>query len=123
MSDSLQGNIPELEDEDFKQFEEQFVIVVANRTTSGKQLPITGTLQTVLFDEKPEIEIKVQLKDALDVIEAGDQVFEFFDLHHGERIVKMMGPFTVKAARIQDLNPTSQMCVLALQLKRIVAGR
>ena len=32
--------------------------------------------------------------------------------------VEMIGPFTIKAARIQEINPMNQTCVLALQLQR-----
>jgi hypothetical protein len=58
------------------------------------------------------------MKDAFDLIEAGNVRFASFELHHGERIVRMPGPFTVKAARLDEFMVLEQMCTLGVHLKR-----
>lgn len=120
MSDELHGNVPALEDESGEaDITSNFVMVVAARRVGAEQQPVTGALRTVLFDPtQPEIEIRVEMKDAFDIIEANNQVFDKFDLHHGERIVPMAGPFVVKAARIQDIDVVNQVCTLGLLLDR-----
>lgn len=95
-----------------------FVIVIADRVTAGAEKPIVGVLRTVLFDQEPEIEFKVMLSEAFSVINSNHQYFKSFELQNGEDKINMPGPFVVKAARIQEVDPKDQMCVLALSLKR-----
>ncbi len=71
MSESLKGVLPgEGEDDFIAAAQEQYVHVIADRRIAGQQLPIAGLLRTVLFDEKPEIEFKVALVDALETVKA-----------------------------------------------------
>ena len=120
MSDALRGQLPELESEMAEHMQGQYVHVVADRRIGGQQLPLAGLLRTVLFDTSPEIEFKVELAEALATVKANDLSFGSFELQHGEETtLQMPGPFTVKAARIQEIDPMTQTCVLALQLQRV----
>ena len=122
MSNALKGQVPELESEMVEQMQGQYVHVVADRRIGGQQLPLAGLLRTVLFDTSPEIEIKVELIEAIRTVKANDLVFGGFELQHGEEEdggLSMPGPFSVKAARIQEIDPATQTCVLALQLQRV----
>lgn len=120
MSDALKGQLPELESEIADQLHGQYVHVVADRRIGGQQLPLAGLLRTVLFDTHPEIEFKVELSEALATVKANDLSFEGFELQHGEETtLNIPGPFAVKAARLQEIDPTTQTCVLALQLHRV----
>lgn len=120
MSDVLKDTLPELDEGQINLLSEQYVHVVAERIVGQKLEPITGILSSALFAAvNPEIEFKVLLKEAFDVIEASDQTFNGFQLQHGTRNIDMTGPFTVKAARVQDIDPELQTCVLALQLERL----
>jgi hypothetical protein len=119
MSDALKGRLPELESEMVDQLQGQYVHVIADRHIGTQHLPLTGLLRTVLFDVHPEIEFKVELAEALATVRANELRFEKFELQHGEETtLEMPGPFTVKAARIQEIDPLTQTCVLALQLQR-----
>jgi hypothetical protein len=118
-SKELVGQIPDAQiDDELERLASGMIMVVADRIVDGKQLPITGVLSSVLFDNKPEIEIKMNTDDAFDVIEAQKQHFNTFELHKNERVVELKGPFLVTAARIQDIDSKTSMCVLALQLER-----
>lgn len=120
MSEALRGQLPELESEMAEQLRGQYVHVLAARRVGGQQLPLVGLLRTVLFDTHPEIEFKVELSEALATVKANDLSFDGFELQHGEETtLDIPGPFTVKAARIQEIDPATQTCVLALQLQRV----
>jgi len=120
MSDVLKGQLPELESDAIDELQDQYVHVIADRFMNGHQQPLAGLLRTVLFDQSPEIEIKIELSEALKTVRANDLRFDSFELQHGEKeTVIMPGPFTVKAARIQEIEPATQTCVLALHLQRI----
>lgn len=118
VSDALRDQLPD----DFESTglpEDQFVVVVAVRNDGSENPIITGVLRTVLFDVEPEIEFKVLLSDSFDIIQAQRLGFEKFELHYGKRMIELVGPFTVKAARIQDIDVVNQMCVLALHMQRV----
>lgn len=119
MSDTLKDQVADVDPAALEELSAKYVHVVAHRVVAGQQLPITGIMLSTLFDAKPEVELKVLVDDALDVIEAQDQHFDGFELHHGERIVPLKGPFKVVAARIQEVDVKTQMCVLLLQLERM----
>ena len=141
MSDILKGNVPELEndatsaptvpqppeldDEEeavIKQLQKQHVHVIIDRG-AGIQ-PIVGLLYSVLFDARPELEFRVSLDQALGLGKALslDDVFTEFQqiiLQHGDKdAVIVRGPFKVKAARLQEIDPTAQTCVLHCLLER-----
>ncbi len=78
MSNALKGQVPELESEMVEQMQGQYVPVVADRRIGGQQLPLAGLLRTVLFDTSPEIEIKVELIEAIRAVKANDLVFGGF---------------------------------------------
>lgn len=119
-SKELVDQIPDAQiDDELERLASGMIMVVADRIVGKKQAPITGVLSSVLFDVKPEIEIKVNTDDAFDVVEAQEQHFNTFELHKEERIVSLKGPFLVTAARIQEIDPKTSMCVLALQLERL----
>ncbi len=119
MSDTLRGQVLDLDNaDDVDDLAHRYVTVVAARRLAGQLNPMTGILRTVLFDIEPEIEFRVELSDAFDLVQADKQTFDCFELHHGTRIVNLVGPFTAKAARIQEIDVRDQMCVIALHLNR-----
>jgi hypothetical protein len=119
MSDVLKGTIPELEDEIAKDpISGKHVIAIAHRVVAGKADGLVGILRGVLFGKDPEIAFRIELNDAMDIVDAPQLHFNGFEFHHGERIIKMPGPFLVEAARIDDISAQDQMCTLSLHLKR-----
>lgn len=122
MSDVLKGSIPDIEDDvpDAGQQGTQHVVVIAAKRAANKPepTPIVGILRGVMFGVDPQVEFRVQLSDALDIIEQPNVSFDGFELHHGERIIKMPGPFLITAARIDEIIVQDQMCTLGLHLKK-----
>jgi hypothetical protein len=115
ISDALRGELPELGE----QLEHAVVYVTGMKRGTGV---VEGVLRSVLFDgTKPEIEIRTHLDVAFNVVEATDLVFEAFHMKHLTRETTLKGPFTVNAARIQEIEPGLEavLCTLALSLQRI----
>src|SRR5271165_4679128 len=121
MSDVLRGQVPELEGEQ-RQIEElqaKHVLVVAEKATAVKTEGLVGILRGVLLGPEPEIEFRCDLKEALAILKANQLSFVKFELHYGDDvIVPIPGPFNVKAARIDEISPTDELCTLGLHLVR-----
>lgn len=121
MSDVLRGHIPALEDAAIAETANaasQHVIVVAERLHGGGSTSIVGVLRGVLLGPEPEIEFRCEIKESFDIVEAPGPAFNRFELHHGERVVNVVGPFDVKAARIDEISVNDQLCTLGLHLVR-----
>jgi len=123
MSDTLKGTVPEFESDTVSEMRDKYIHVVADRRISGQQVPLVGLLRTVMFGESPEVEMKVEISDAIATIKAEQLFFEVFTFQHGDDDLLLPGPFTVSAARIQEIDPITQTCILALGLQRIVKKR
>lgn len=122
MSESLRGQIPELEDEHpVDILRGKHVIVVTEKIVAGKSEGMVGILRGVLLGSDPEIELRCELKEALGILKADSLSFTRFELHHGEEtVVPIPGPFTVKAARLDEVDVVEQVCTLGLHLQRQV---
>lgn len=110
--------VPDLELEIPELLESSFVQVLAGRSMSGASAPLVGTLHSISLDVQPEIGMKVEISEALSTIRATELAFSGFDLVHDGTNTSIPGPFTVKAARVSDIDVVNQMCVLHLQLLR-----
>lgn len=120
MSEALRGQVPELEGE--AQVPAELVLnavtVVAEKRIGDKVTAMVGVLRGVLLGSEPEIEFRCALDEALDVLEASQLSFGGFELHRGDRVVQIKGPFLVKAARLDEIVPGDQLCTLGLHLAR-----
>lgn len=123
MSDVLKDKLPEHESDAVDELQEKYVHVVADRYISGKQSPMAGLLVAVLFDTIREVEMRVELAEALLTVKADAVMFAGFELQHGDLTVPIPGPFLVKAARIQDIDVLNQTCVLSMQLQQVNGQR
>lgn len=121
MSETLKGQLPGLDGDDpLVQFAGQAVYVIIDRRIGGQPLPLSGVLSSILFGAEPEVEVHVELSEALVTVKADNVQIVAIELHHGEETtVPVPGPFTVKAARIDDIDVATQSCILALQLQRV----
>jgi O-succinylbenzoate synthase len=118
MSDVLKGQVPDFDEEVVEQLNGKHVILVAEVHVGAKTQGVTGLLRGVMFGANPEVEFRLDLEEALSIIEAQGLSFGKFELHHGERIVALPGPFVVVQARIDDISAQDQLCTMWLQLKR-----
>lgn len=117
MSESLRGTVPELEGEGIDPAT-QFVIAIGHRKVGNKEEALVGSLVGVLYDQKPEVEMRVTIDEAIAVIKAESLSFDKFEFHYGDKDFELVGPFTVAAARMQEFDVRTQMCVLMLSLQR-----
>jgi hypothetical protein len=117
MSEALRGQVPELEGE-AETLQQEAVIASAMVQIGGKKTAIVGVVRFFLLGAEPELGFKVQLDDAFEVASAEQLQFLGFEVHHGERVLKVPGPFIIKDALVDEIDPASQLCVLSLGLKR-----
>jgi len=121
-SESLRERLPDIEDggDPFDQIAGQAVYVVIDRRIANQKKPLSGVLRSVLFGSEPELEVMVELSEALATVKAEQLEFFGIELHHGEEMtVPMPGPWTIKAARIDDIDVVRQSCILGVQLTRV----
>jgi len=121
MSDVLRGQVPDLDEQieaNTQDLARKHVLVVAEKTVGAHVSGIVGILRGALLGPEPEIEFRCQINEALDIIEASSLVFNKFELHHDERVLSVPGPFTVKAAKIDEISAQDQLCTLGLHLSR-----
>jgi hypothetical protein len=124
MSDVLRGRVPEdLEDEAVATaadtLQGSVISVIANvQVGRGVTTPVCGILRSVLFENEPELEFRLTLDDALAMVSTEGLQFLGFELHYGDKQIKSPGPYTIKGARIDDIDAANGLCVLSLGLKR-----
>lgn len=122
MSEALRGRLPdEYEDESMQPTVAEGVTAIVRITAGVKEkMTLVGAFRSALFEKEPEIEFRVHLDEALDLVSAKDPEVDGFEIHKGERVVKVDGPFLLKGTRIDEVAPGSDMCLLALGLKRVM---
>lgn len=119
MSDVLKGRVAELDArDDVSELMDDHVMVVAERVIKGAIDTMTGILRGVMFGIEPELEMRVDIKQAMEVVKAEDLSFKGFRLEHGDSVVEVPGPFVVKACRFDEISAEDQLCTLGLHLKK-----
>lgn len=118
MSEALRGQVPELEGEERPdELSGKHVVVAAEMRTGGQKKGLVGILRGVHLGAETEIEFRIDLTEALDIIKAPALSFGGFELHHEEKtVVAIPGPFVVKACRIDEIDPAAQLCTIGLHL-------
>ncbi len=121
MSEVLRGQVPDLEGEPqvTPELLNKTVTVVAELRIGDKTTAMIGVLRGVQLGTEVEIEFRCDLTEALDVLEAKQLSFGKIELHHGERIVPIVGPFVVKGARLDEITFDDPLCTLGLHLARL----
>ena len=118
MSQALRGQVPILDGESLPNAIDQHVVVIVERVIGGASVPLVGVLRGVLLGPEPELELRCELKEALDLLEAPNLSIGRFELHHGQRVLNVPGPFAVKAARLDEIVPEDQLCALGMHLTK-----
>ena len=123
MSEALKGRLPaELEDEAAETLGNQAISAVIKLKIGDKSTAVIGILRSVLFEKEPELEARVALDDAFNIVSSQNVTFLGFELHYGEKaVVKVDGPFVVKGVRLDEVDALNQLCLLSLGLKRPAA--
>lgn len=123
MSEALRGQVSEEIENEASAIEQNIVTTIVQVQIAAKKTAIVGILRSVLVENEPELEFKVQLDEALALVEAyrplTEKIVVFgFELHHGERVIQVEGPFAIKGARVDEISPNDGMCILSLGLRR-----
>lgn len=120
MSEVLKGQLPELEGmHPVDQANVQHVVVIAEKIVGDTVQGMVGILRGILLGLDPEIEFRADLKESLEILKANNLKFTRFELHYGEDVlIPIVGPFIVKAARIDEISPVDHLCTLGLHLSR-----
>ena len=118
MSDVLKDRLPQLEDDVLEPIQGKHVLAVGHMVSGNETKGVTGILRGVIFGAVPEVEFRLDLEDALGIVQAPQLQFSKFELHHGDKVIDMPGPFVVSMCRIDDISAQDQLCTIWLQLKR-----
>jgi len=120
MSEALRGQVPELDGEPqvAPEIINRAVTVIAEKRVGDKVTAMVGVLRGIQLGTEVEIEFRCELAEALDVLEAQQLSFGGLELHHGERVVPVKGPFVVKGARLDEIALDDPLCTLGLHLAR-----
>lgn len=120
MSEGLMGRVPELEEGHEQTFESlvQNVPTLLITLEGRNNIPMIGALRAVLADARPELEARVTVDDALDIVThvSSSLRVSSYEIHCGERVETFEGPFEVKSARMQEIDVPSQQCTLLILL-------
>lgn len=122
MSEMLRDQVPELDGEQLEEITAKHVTIIAERLVAGKSDPLIGVLRGIVTGDKPELEFRCEVSEALKVLQTKDLSFGRIELHHGEdTVVRLDGPFDVKAVRIDEILAHDQLCTLGLHLAKRTA--
>lgn len=118
MSDTLRGNVPALESDGQVQDVEadNYVFVTAEKISNHERVAVVGILRGIELGLEPQVEMRLSIVHALDIIETPGLLFGGFELKTLDRVVNIPGPFKVKSARLFDIDTLAQMCTLGLHL-------
>ena len=126
MSDVLKGHVPDMEsDSGLSEMASNYVLVILDRVINGvDNKPISGILEGFMVrSDELEVEVKITLDDALDLIEPGIEVtFNSCQLHSGERVIEHVPPhprpcYTLGGVRFSSIDYRHRMCVVILNLR------
>lgn len=117
VSDSLKDVLPE---DQLDQVDEMFISIAV--VVDPRDASLTGNLSAVEFGENPKIDVKTSLKEAFRFIghvvsnkHTGKEVNSLI-LLLGEDSISIPGPFKMSGVKIVDVDSSSKLCILAIDL-------
>jgi len=122
MSETLKGQVPELEQEAINRIEGGYVTIVLERVHATSIEPIVGILSCFQSGAEPEVDVKLTTDEGFEIVNAvlnpNAELMKFnsIQLHKGETIIELKGPYYVKNVRLSDIDPVSGMCLLVMKL-------
>lgn len=126
MSDTLKGNVPEIEGTELEEMAANYIMVVIERQLGADVTAVVGTLRSVMCDdESVELEVNTELDEALIFIRHSEQggsdinmTVAGVELHPGEDDpIRFDRCYLVTGCRLMDIDYRRAMCTLLLQLK------
>jgi len=121
MSEEIQGMVPQLEDDAFQKFEDAFIVGVLEIALDDS--PLVGNITGLAIDDNVKFDFRVSLSSAYSVITRaalGKQMTcTAYQLHLGDDTIRVPGPYTIQSPRMIDIDHSTKMCVLAVDLIKI----
>jgi len=118
MSDAIIDDV-----QDFEVMEEagrRFVMVNVTFQDGPEIFVAAGSLVSCLLDEHVEIDIKFTTDDAFYLIRKWPNLSVIeFELHKGDHVTKHDEFHRISAIRMQEINPETQMSVIAMKLCKV----
>jgi len=123
MSDSLRGQVPELEAESTAIQEESFIIVGLELYVSGSPRVFAGTAVGISNEDSViKLDAKVNISEAYDVFTlCATENVECKNCYvtHGERVLTLSGPYKLSAPKMVDFDRQTKMCTLGIDLIKL----
>lgn len=118
MSDELVGQVANLEDEELNKLISHLVLV--SMKDASTEIEISGPAAAILFSGEPEVEIKMSISSAINVMANKSNLnrIDSIKVLHDGIVASIEGEFYVDLAKILDINVDEQTCLLALGLKK-----
>lgn len=113
MSSELQGQIPDLEEQagDFGN------LAVVLCKVPGQEDAFHSVLIGVTSGDRPELEVRTDLKTALDLFKnRADITFSEIQIIHQESTIELGGPFMITDIKLHTVDQTRQSCTLKFNL-------
>ena len=120
MSDVLKGNVADVEDQ-VEQLGLMTTYVIIDRVVDNEMVPFSGTMRGIVFSDRiEEVELRIGLDDATDILEKGTFRIASVLIQVGESDIRTFkGPYYTNKIRIDEIDAPSQLCVLGLQLGQV----
>lgn len=122
MNDSLRSTFGDIDPFDVgpSKHVEGITVAIDRSVGATRAQPLVGQLTTLLMDESPEIELVSSINIAFGVVKdmgETNMVLEI-QLHHGDDVMSIVGPYEISMLRVQDINVHAQTCVIAMKLTK-----
>ena len=124
MSDSIKGQVPELESDETAKFDDGFVIVVIETKVdeASSDRLLVGSLVGFGHEDVVKIDLRVPIVDAFAVVkktmDESPMTCEGYQMHLGTEVARQTGPFKLSSPRVMDFDHANKMCTLAVDLIR-----
>lgn len=127
MSEELRGAVPELEGQvdalsrlANEMVTQNLIKVVIHRFFGEVEDSMLGVVQSFRLGVSPnEFAFTVGIDEAFKTIDRDGLSFGGFELHYGEMVKDVVGPFRVLNVIIQDIDPLKNLCTMHLIVERV----
>jgi hypothetical protein len=113
--------LPDIANEELEEIASSFASVeILFNLTRGQEMTVVGSLRSVLFDAEPELEIAVQFVEAFELASVRSDIIDISKIELQSADIKFVlgGTHVIKAWRIQEIDISTQMCVIAMSLRK-----
>lgn len=118
MSPSLQGVVPELEDE-VAQFEDSFVIALIEVVADVNSTFVGSLVGISLEEEVVKLDVRASISECYDFIfryKEGESTSSAVHLRLSNKLTTVSGPFKIKSPRLLDFDHKNKMCTMGIDL-------